>query len=382
MVGKSLLKGVISVIALCIFSVVAFILGAPQLGQKPSGADLQRIEKSPHYVQEQFPYMTKNNQKVSFADKIKFLKILITGVKDGRPDDKLPSVKMEEGNNSQESFLTWFGHSTFLYEVGGKKILFDPMLTEHASPFPFGVERYDYDLPSSAEDLPYLDYVIVSHDHYDHLDYKTVQILTAKVGKFLVPLGIGSHLKRWGVSAESIIEFDWGDQYSDSDLTITAVQSRHYSGRTFGDRLKTLWAAWIVEGSDTRVFFGGDSGYFDGFAKHGKEYGPFDLTLLDAGQYDKLWATSHMTPEQSVQAHRDLGGGVYMPIHWSAFTLAAHPWTEPVEWALREALEHDIDMITPTIGERFHVKNDRPRQTWWRNLGDASATSELTGDQK
>lgn len=370
---KSLLNIFISLVFLFFIGSVVFLVSAPQLGQKPSGADLQRMEHSPHYKQGQFPHMTYSDLKVSFGDKIKFLKILLIGVKDGKPTEKLPSAFLGENAVSLDPFLTWFGHSTFLYEVAGKKILFDPMLTDNASPLGFGVKRYDYDLPVRVEDFPYLDYVIVSHDHYDHLDYKTVQFLTSKVGKFLVPLGIGSHLKSWGVPAQNIVEFDWGDEYVSDSLTVTAVQSRHYSGRTVNDRLKTLWAAWIIEGSDTKIFFGGDSGYFDGFAKHGKEYGPFDLTLLDAGQYDDLWATSHMTPEQSVQAHRDLGGRVYMPIHWSAFTLAAHPWTEPVERALVAARQYDIDIITPGIGERFHVKKERPQKAWWRTVGGADA---------
>jgi L-ascorbate metabolism protein UlaG (beta-lactamase superfamily) len=348
-----------------------YLKSAPQFGAMPHDDHLAEIRTSSHYIDDHF----YNDPKVdTFFSPRSTVDLLVEYVHAGdevTPQALLPTQRYIDstiGGQLDGPFLTWFGHSTFLYEIGDTKILFDPMLGSHASPFPFGVKRYNYKIPFDATSIPDLDFVIVSHDHYDHLDYSTIISLQAKVKKFLVPLGVGAHLQRWGVPRERIEEFDWGDVMIDDDIAVRAVQSQHYSGRTIGDRQKTLWAAWIIDAVDTKVFFGGDSGYFDGFKDHGRTYGPFDLTLLDSGQYHALWQKAHMTPEDSVQAHQDLRGDVYMPIHWSGFTLSVHPWTEPVERALEAAEKADVEIITPMIGERFHVTKDRPQVRWWEDL--------------
>ncbi len=359
----------------CIFIVIfvlitLFIIFAPQLGAKSTGVYLERIKKSREYVGDHFENSPLAKQEKP-APGFKVLRELFFGAKDKKPKEKLPSSLVTFDKNDG-NYLTWFGHSTFLYEVGEKKILFDPMLGMYASPIPGIIKRYDYDLPSSVEDLPYLDAVIISHDHYDHLDYKTVLALKEKVGFFIAPLGVGAHLRRWGISDEQIKEVDWHDEVtlgtSTEAVKITSVPSQHFSGRSINDRQASLWSAFIIQSKDAKVFFGGDSGYFDGFKKIGEKYGPFDLTLLDSGQYNEAWSIVHMFPEQSVQAHKDLQGKVFMPIHWSAFTLSIHPWKEPAEKAFIAAQKESIDMITPMIGQRFNVLTEKPKETWWRDI--------------
>ena len=181
-----------------------------------------------------------------------------------------------------------------------------------------------------------------------------------------MPLGVGAHLERWGVAKEKITELDWWEKTTLDDFMIAATPSQHFSGRTLNDRAKTLWAGWVIQSSNAKVFFGGDSGYFAGFKKIGETYGPFDLTLLDSAQYNSRWPVVHMTPEQSVQAHQDLKGKVFMPIHWSAFTLSTHAWNEPPKRALVAAEKAKVDIITPIIGQRFDIISDRPQEKWWR----------------
>ncbi len=357
----------INILFITIIGIYAFSKLAPQVGQKPQGKDLERVKRSKNYEVDRFKTIAGAGDRFNFRDLFAMMHEFVFAVKDGRPSKKLPSEELKNVKWETDPYLTWFGHSTFLYEVSGKKILFDPMLGSHAAPVPFGVKRFDYDLPATADHLPKLDYVIISHDHYDHLDYKTIKKIKNKVGKFLCPLGVGSHLKLWGVEPENIIEFDWGREFVTDDIKITAVPSRHFSGRSFDDKFKTLWAAWIIENEESKVFFGGDSGYFDGFKKIGKKYGPFDLTLLDSAQYNVLWKDSHMTPEDAIKAHEDLKGKKYMPIHWAAFTLSTHTWTDPIERALKEARKEGVNIITPMIGQRFNILKDTPRRKWWKN---------------
>jgi len=347
---------------------------APQLGAKSKGKHLERIKKSPAYVGNKFRNISSINRRINFRDGMSVLVTFAKMLKQGdtrSPKSRLPSTQLTF-DQSTGNFLTWFGHSTFLYEVAGKKILFDPMLGSYASPFPSFVKRYDYILPSDAVSLPYLDAVVISHDHYDHLHYGTVLAIKDKVGVFITPLGTGAHLRRWGIPDERIVELDWHESTTIGEVadcvTITSVPSQHFSGRSLNDRQSSLWSAFIIHDTQAKVFFGGDSGYFDGFKTIGEDHGPFDLTLLDSGQYDERWSGVHMFPEQSVRAHTELKGKVFMPIHWSAFTLSLHSWKKPVEETLIAVEKEGVDMITPMIGQRFDVLADRPKETWWRDV--------------
>ncbi len=352
-------------LSLCVCAIILFVRYAPQLGAKPSGEHLEQITQSPQWKGTKFDNTPLALMQISIPETFTILWEMIRGVKNSAPKKTLPSAQ-QTFDKVNGAHLTWFGHSTFLYEIDGKKILFDPMLGKYASPLPLMVARYPYKLPASAEELPHLDAVIISHDHYDHLDYGTVQILKEKVERFIMPLGVGAHLLRWGVPKEKIVELDWWGTFTIEGITITSAQSQHFSGRSLSDRQKTLWSAWMIKSPTAHIFFGGDSGYFPGFKTIGEKYGPFDLTLLDSGQYDPRWKVVHMTPEESAVAHKELRGKVFMPIHWSAFTLALHEWTDPAERALIAAKKQKIEMITPVIGERFDVLKDRPQKIWWR----------------
>lgn len=358
-------------VALIILTIIAlfvalFLKYSPQFGAPSEGERLVRVVRSPQWKGKKFENAPVALMHISFTETLGLLREMITGGKDRKPKKTLPSSQ-QTFDKASGAYLTWFGHSTFLYEIDGKKILFDPMLGKYASPVPFMVARYPYTLPASADALPPLDAVIISHDHYDHLDYGTIQILKDKVGRFIMPLGVGAHLARWGVPSEKIIELDWHEGIDMNGITVTSLPSQHFSGRSLSDRQKTLWSAWRIKSPTAHVFFGGDSGYFSGFKTIGEQYGPFDLTLIDSGQYDPRWGVVHMNPEQSVVAHKELKGKVFMPIHWSAFTLALHAWTDPAERAVVAAAKEGIDMVTPMIGERFEVLHERPQKTWWRD---------------
>jgi L-ascorbate metabolism protein UlaG (beta-lactamase superfamily) len=265
--------------------------------------------------------------------------------------------------------LVWFGHSASLIRLQGKTLLLDPMLSKAASPIPFaGPKRFSTHPPITPEELPHIDAVLISHDHYDHLDYPTIKKLRQKTTKFFVPLGVAAHLRTWGVREEQIVELDWWDKANFEGLTFVCTPSRHFSGRTLTDRFKTLWCSWVITTPDTKLFFSGDTGYGPHFKEIGKKYGPFDLTLLECGQYDERWANIHMQPEQTFAAHQDLGGKRLFPLHWGAFVLALHPWTDSVERLKKAAAPSHTQVMTPRIGEIVSIKSKHyPQTEWWKD---------------
>lgn len=267
--------------------------------------------------------------------------------------------------------ITWFGHSSFLLQVSGKNILLDPMFSKSPSPFKsIGPKRFSDSLPVQPEDLPPIDLVVISHDHYDHLDYASIKKLASKTKMFFVPLGLAAHLQKWGVSEEQITELDWWEERVYEGITLSCTPSRHFSGRTLTDRFATLWCSWVILTPKTKLFFSGDSGYGPHFKQIGNKYGPFDITLLECGQYDPLWSTIHMTPEQTAQAHIDLRGKRMIPMHWGAFALSFHSWTDPVERVLAAGKKANATIITPQIGEVVDLANQNYTSTaWWKTFG-------------
>lgn len=343
----------------------------PAFGGRASKAERAAISRSLQYRQGKFVYPFPAAVKESSpGGSFSILKDFIKGNKNSRPKQPLLPQPLLTGSiqQSKQTQVTWFGHSAVLLEIGGVTLFLDPMLGRVPSPFPFiGGKRYSKQLPIELADLPPIDAVLLSHDHYDHLDYGTIRQLQQKASMFIVPLGVGAHLKRWGVSGERIREFDWWDEVHYAGLTLTSAPARHFSGRSLLDRNSTLWCSWIIQGAQTRIFFSGDSGYGPHFAEIEQKYGPFDLTLMECGQYDLRWADIHMMPEQTVQAQIDLQGKLMIPIHWGAFTLAMHDWTEPVERVLRAAKQHGLRLATPRIGESVLVgAAEYPSSLWWR----------------
>lgn len=262
--------------------------------------------------------------------------------------------------------VTWLGHSSNLLEIDGKRFLTDPLWYHRASPFTaIGPKRF-FDNPIAINDLPAIDYILLSHDHYDHLDKRSILHLMAKGIRVITMLGVGKRLINWGADKSLVTELDWWQQTAlDDGFVITALPSRHFSGRWTADRFTTLWGSFAIKGPLHNVYFGADSGYYDGFKKIGDKIGPFDLTLLDSGAYNKEWESIHMGPENAVKAHLDLKGKLLMPVHWGTFNLAFHSWTEPVEHVIKAAEINHVPLLLPQPGETIDINNGPYNSKWW-----------------
>ncbi|NEW38910.1 hypothetical protein GV792_09875 [Nocardia cyriacigeorgica] len=311
------------------------------------------------------------------------LRSFLTQRNAGRPARPVPLVTPQLPAEAADLAVTWFGHATAVIEVDGYRILTDPVWSERVSPSPLVGPARMHPVPAPLSELPPVDAVIISHDHYDHLDAATVRALVAaQSAPFVVPVGIGAHLRHWGVPDDRIIELDWGGSISLSalgrdrdgtDLTITCVEARHFSGRGLV-RNTTLWASWSLAGPTRRVYFGGDTGYTKAFAEAGAKLGPFDLTLLPIGAYDERWTDVHMNPEEAVRAHADLcvgdaGHGLLVPIHWATFNLAFHGWSEPVQRMVTAARAAGTTVAVPKPGERLDPDDLPSGQLWWKDIG-------------
>lgn len=353
-----------------------FTACAPQLGS--AGRD-GRLMSSSHVKDGKFFNTIETQVSTSSGNRLGSLVEFFTDQQQRAPQSVLPSLPVVAENIGMGEGLrvTWLGHSTSLIEIDGRVILTDPMFSERASPFSFlGPKRFSIAPPIDLADLPNIDVVLISHDHYDHLDYPSIKALIHRTSRFLVPLGVGGHLERWGVPKGKIVELDWWEEHTNGDLTLVATPARHFSGRWLV-RNKTLWASWVIQGKRQRVFFGGDSGYFDGFKQIGEQYGPFDLTLLESGAYNEAWSEIHMMPEETVQSHIDLQGKVLLPIHWGQFNLSLHPWTEPIERLVTEAKRQGVIVATPLIGQPVTEHSTLPQTAWWQALeGTVAGTSD------
>ncbi|MFI1972512.1 MBL fold metallo-hydrolase [Streptomyces cinnamoneus] len=267
--------------------------------------------------------------------------------------------------------LTWMGHSSVLAEIDGGRVLFDPVWSERCSPFAFAGPRRLHPVPVPLAETGRLDAVVISHDHYDHLDMPTVRALARTGTAFVVPLGVGAHLEHWGVPADRVTELDWHESTEIAGLTLTATPARHFCGRALRNTQHTLWASWVVAGPRHRVFHSGDTGYFPGFAAIGEQYGPFDATMIQIGAYSEFWPDIHMTPDEGMRAHVDLQGGrpgegVMLPIHWGTFNLAPHSWEEPAEGTVAAARRMGARIAAPRPGQPFEPETGLPLELWWR----------------
>jgi L-ascorbate metabolism protein UlaG (beta-lactamase superfamily) len=285
------------------------------------------------------------------------------------PDVELPRqpVDLSHFNNPGEGQLsaTWIGHSSLLINIDGYRILTDPVFEKRVSIF--GPTRFNGEVPLDIGQIAAIDAVIISHDHYDHLNRYSIDALNSKTHRFVVPMAVGDRLVKWGVPRAKIVELDWWEEYRfDQHLMIAATPAQHFSGRGLTDRNKTLWASWVVATPGHKLFFSGDSGYFDGFKQIGGTYGPFDLTFIECGAYNTAWAKVHMFPEETVQAHIDLGGKVLHPIHWGTFNLALHPWYEPMERLTTAADAAQVETATPMVGGTTDLYRPNTHTQWWR----------------
>lgn len=263
--------------------------------------------------------------------------------------------------------ITWVGHSSLLIEIDGIRILTDPVWSQRVSfSQAFGPKRF-FQPPIALEDLPELDAVIVSHDHYDHMDKATIKFFADKPIPFITPLGVCKYLEDWGILKNYINEVDWGDSIMIGNCNITATPSRHFSGRGIINRNETLWASFVIKGPQHNIFFGADSGWFPGFAEIGEAFGPFDLTMLEIGAYGKYWPDIHMGPDNATNAHLALKGNVMMPLHWATFSLAPHAWYEPGERLVNFAKEKNIKLFMPEPGKPTEV-NGPYNSEWWKRF--------------
>lgn len=366
--------GLIVLLGMGLLALSLVVSACPAMGASASGARLERMQTSAQWRGKSFG----NHLPRVDGDPMQMVsEFLWGGSAHRRPAQDLPvqyrSAAEFETFPASGLRVTWLGHSSLLVELDGTRIFFDPVFGEYASPFTFAGPKRFFPPPLPLEELPELDAVIISHDHYDHLDHPTVLALQKKVSRWFVPLGVGAHLESWGVPPEAIRELDWWESSSVNTVQVTCTPSRHFSGRSLGDQNATLWAGWALAGPTHRVFYSGDTALHPEFAEIGDRLGPFDLTLIESGAYNQLWSDVHLGPEQAVLAHQLVRGQVMLPVHWGLFDLALHGWTEPIERVLAAAEKAGVRVVAPKPGASVEL-SDAPRiDRWWPNLPWQSA---------
>ena len=346
--------------AVIILSATAFLTMSDQVG-----GDLGEYD-SPHYYDGKF-----NNLEESSVSTGSFFGTLLdymVGSSDRSPGETVPTLPYQQAEVEENDVrITWFGHSTILVETHDTTLLFDPVFgSDNLNPLVFGPAPFDYEHTYKASQLPEIDYVFISHDHYDHLDMSTVQSLEDSI--FFVPLGVDEHLKVWDIPSNQIMAFDWYDEATISEgFDIALTPSQHFSGRGL-TRDGALWGSWVVQIEDRSIYFSGDSGYSKEFVEINNRYGPFDIAICEAGQYNEAWDEIHMYPEQSIQAAIDLNATTMIPIHNTKYILALHEWDDPLERVYQEGKRTGQHVSTPMIGESFVLGEPMEDTPWWREV--------------
>lgn len=321
--------------------------------------------------------------KMSFTETLGIIKKVFFEKSTRSPKAKLPEVKPDLNEFLKPSEFVkfiWFGHSSLLLNLDGKVILIDPVFGKSASPFDFLVTRFQPPVLKVSE-LPKIDAILISHDHYDHLDKSTIKQFVGTSTEFIVPLGVGEHLLDWGIKNTNIVELNWGESISHGGIKFIATPARHFSGRGILDRNKTLWASWVIQGKHDKLFFSGDSGYGDHFKEIGHRYGPFDYAFMENGQYNERWPEVHMQPEESIQALIDVNAKTMVPIHWGMFDLSLHHWSEPITRTYKIANAWDIPILTPRLGEIVDTGKKFENHIWWEAITETK-TQEQKLDMK
>ncbi|AFK05135.1 hypothetical protein Emtol_4010 [Emticicia oligotrophica DSM 17448] len=336
-------------------------------GANPTESRLERIEKSINYKDGSFQNLSYTSVMSESGSYWEMIKQNLNKPKDATPSKELPSVRTDlKKLEADLPTIVWFGHSSYLIKSKNTNILIDPVFSGSASPISAFVKAFKGADVYKVADIPEIDMLFLSHDHYDHLDYKTILEIAPKVKKFYVSLGVGAHLEHWGISSDKIVEFDWWENVVVSnEINITATPARHFSGRAF-TRGKSLWSSFVLKIDGYKIFLGGDSGYDTHFKKIGEQFGPFDIALLENGQYNLLWHNIHTLPEETYLAAKDLKTKVLMPVHWAKFDLAIHSWNEPIKRLLAAAANDDsLKITTPMIGEPVVLDKNYPSSKWW-----------------
>lgn len=352
---------VVVVLLLGVF--VAFNL--PTFGKAPSGERLVRMEKSPNYKDGVFKNIHETTVSREGASLVSALRKMLFDNSTAPPSAGLPFVKTDlKALSDDKPTVVWFGHSSYLIKYKGKAVLVDPVFSGHASPSSLMIKAFTGTNNYHVDDMPEIDLLVITHDHYDHLDYETIGALKGKVKNVVMPLGVGAHFEHWGWNKNLLTELDWWESSSIQSMNLTAVPSRHFSGRLF-KRGVTLWAAFVLEIENYKIFLGGDSGYDDQFKAIGEKFGPFDLAFLECGQYNEDWPYIHMFPEETAQAAVDLKAKVLLPVHWAKFKLSRHAWDDSIKRVHEAAKKLNLPLATPEIGETFTIGGPLPDKAWW-----------------
>ena len=356
-------------VALLLMLLFSFIKHS-SFGRLPSGDRLQRIRKSQQYKDGQFRNHSHTPDLTDGATYYKVLKEFILGrSKRSKPIEALPSKKQDLKSLANDSnTFVWFGHSSYFMKLDGKTFLVDPVLSGNASPVSFTTRSFAGSDRYTADDFPDIDYLLLTHDHWDHLDYKTLLALQPKLKTIITGLGTGEHLERWGFHPAIIIENDWHDhQLLEEGFEIHATPARHFSGRGL-KRNQALWMSFVLKTPSMKIFIGGDSGYDTHFKTIGDLHGPFDLAILECGQYNAYWKHIHMMPEEVVQAAEDLRAKKFIPVHWAKFVLALHDWDDPILRVKKAAQEINLSALHPLIGELVNLNNPPTPIEWWKDV--------------
>lgn len=367
---KKVLRRVL--IALTLLGVLLAAVGChllQTLGEAPNADAIAAYEKLPYFKNGRFQSpeeLPHYPERVSGGGASGWSRFLL-------PNPHAPKVPLPQVALNADSFASpaddaaplaayWLGHSSLIIELEGKRLLVDPVFG-NAAPLPGIVRRFG-DAPILREQLPELDYVLITHDHYDHLEYATMRALRGRDTRFIVPLGVGAHLRKWGIPAERIHEMGWGERFEENGLSIAAERALHYSGRTFDTRNASLWACYILKGQRRRVFISGDGGYGEHFKDIGAKHGPFDLAFIEIDGWNPGWPKTHMFPKEVIQTYHDINTRAFVPVHWGVFDLARHPWDESIKMIaeLAEAAG-DVKLLTPLMGERLTPESVTGE--WW-----------------
>jgi L-ascorbate metabolism protein UlaG (beta-lactamase superfamily) len=363
---KKLIKGLLIMLAFFIGSFYMVKYLQPSIGKAP---DQSEMEKSPYYKDGKFQNVVLTSS-ADFKQAPSIFKDYWNRKAESKPNEEY--IFNEQGQEKVQNdttgnlYVNWLGHAALLLQKKGKYILTDPMLSKRASPFSFlGPKRYNSS-PIAIEDLPELEAIIISHDHYDHLDYETITKIKNRTKFFYVPLGVAASLIYWGVDPAKIKEFTWYDSHlQNDDLRITATPARHFSGRLLSQN-NTFWASWVIEWGDDTIYFGGDTGIFDRFAEIDKQFGPFDIAFMPIGAYNPAWHDIHMNPEEAVDAFLQMRANTLFPIHWGTMDLALHSWYEPIEDFVNLSKDQNLPLISTPQGLWFSLNESEFDLNWWR----------------
>lgn len=364
---------------------VIYFRTAPRIGGNPAGERLKRIQALANYREGKLHNLDPTDMNMPFSTMLKVMWTMMMKPGAREPKEPLPTVVFDraawEALPKDEVAICWLGHSCVLIKIDGVTFLTDPVFGERASTFTFaGPKRFAYSEQMEVWRLPWVDFVLLSHDHYDHLCYETIHALVVlrmsgvahdrpKVPlKFIAALGVGAHLERWGVPADRITEVEWWQQVEANGVKLTFAPTRHFTGRSMTNRFSTLWGSFVLEGKSKRIYFGADSGYSLTFEELGERFGRFDLAMLECGAYSEYWPDIHMFPEETVRAAKDLNADVLMPIHWGKFALGLHPWKESIQRVTKKSEQEGLPLLMPRIGRIVTTLDPSSSDKWWSTL--------------